>query len=348
MAMMGMLGIALALSPAPAGHAPAQPPLARMQPGAIAPPSRSPAAPGAVKAVTGPVPAGSLPGIALPVPLSGSAETPATPMPGLGLPAPEGVVPRSLPGNVIPVLPAEKEEPKADWEGDHEGCDEPGDWNWDILPYPYEVPKLPPRMLEEDPEIRALVDDLDDYRRRFYRNELPIRYGARAKIVRKEMGQPDIRSYPDAVGRRVWWYGDSFVVVKDQRVIAWRENCTPLAFGLDVAPRHYLPRRAYRDLPPDDQGETILAPGALGAPGAAAAEAAVAARSALTQARDAYLSALRVLAANPTDINSRLDAIQKGNAYYAALRGGVVTPEDQFQIDRDINSAITSGQLGGP
>jgi hypothetical protein len=255
---------------------------------------------------------------------------------------------RDAPGAAGVLVPKEGGKENA-WEGaDDWCCDDSGDWDWDILPYPPEVPKLPRRMIEEDPEIRALVDDLDDYRRRFYRNELPLRYGARPKIVKRRMGEPDIRSYPDPVGRTVWWYGDSYVVFKDQRVVGWEEKCQPLAFGLDVAPRHYLPRRAYRDLPPDDQGATILAPGAIGAPAAAAAEAAAAQQSALSSARDAYLSALRTLGANPTDLNARLDAIQKGNAYYATLRGGAITPEDQVQIDRDINTAITAGQLGGP
>src|SRR5262245_26299343 len=80
--------------------------------------------------------------------------------------------------------------------GPDKGGDENARPRHPFLPYPPEVPKVAPAIIEEDDDdVASLVDDLEDYRIRFYRDELKIRYGAPMKRVKHELGQPDAYTY---------------------------------------------------------------------------------------------------------------------------------------------------------
>jgi hypothetical protein len=222
--------------------------------------------------------------------------------------------------------------------GPDKGGEEGGRPRHPILPYPPEVPKVAPAVVEEnDDDVASLVDDLEDYRTQFYRDELPIRYGAPMKRVKHVLGPPDVATYPpDGMGRVLWWYGDSFVVFRDRRVVAWEENDKKLAFGLEVAPRDYLPKSAYRQIAPPPPG-SILAPGAAGGLGLSPAE----------RARTAYLAALNAVRSAPNDPLARARALELGRAYYGMLRtDGQVTDSDIAQIQRDIDQAAAAGAPG--
>lgn len=230
--------------------------------------------------------------------------------------------------------------------------DEKGGARYDFLPYPPEVPKPSPAILEDDPEIADLNQDLDEYRLRFYRDELELRYGARMRDVRRAMGTADPKSYVDGMGHRVWWYGNSYVVFRDKRVIAWQENDVELPFGIEVAPRHYLPRAAYKDIPPDTAPGSVLNPQAgMGGQGASAGGPAlnqIPGLSGTDRARITYLQALRQVEITGGSAQSIADAQRAGRTYYAALHpDGTLTDLDRQQISADVANAVIAGGSGG-
>src|SRR5262245_51789688 len=219
--------------------------------------------------------------------------------------------------------------------GPDKGGEEGGRPRHPILPYPPEVPKVAPAVVEEnDDDVASLVDDLEDYRTQFYRDELPIRYGAPMKRVKHVLGAPDVATYPpDGAGRVLWWYGDSFVVFRDRKVVAWEENDKPLEFGLEVAPRHYLPKSAYRDLAAAPPG-SVLAPGGGAGVGLSPTD----------RARTLYLQALAAVRRSPEDPSLRVRAEGLGRTYYSMLRSsGQLTDSDIAQIQRDIDQAAGAG-----
>jgi len=120
-------------------------------------------------------------------------------------------------------------------------------------------------VVEDDPDLQGLVEDLDCYRYHYYHNDYPLWPSSRMRDVRRVLGAPDARTQPpDASGNVVWWYGESFVVFRDRRVVAWKENDTPLEFGLEVAPRHYLPNSAFVDVAPTPVVRSVLGVGGPG------------------------------------------------------------------------------------
>lgn len=209
-----------------------------------------------------------------------------------------------------------------------------------LLPIPYYFPVPPVAIVEQDEDIQDLMDDLEEYKYRLWHGEIPLQFGARKKHVLRYMGAPDVRSGPDGVGRDVWWYGKSFIVFKERTVIAWQQNDTELPFGLQVAPRDYLPRTAYRD-PGPAQGTPIplLRPEAGGQGGAAAGGLSVTDR-----ARNTYILALKALETNPSDGNAQQAAQRAGESYFRLLRpDGYLTDDDKNAISNDIAAAILRG-----
>src|SRR5690242_21712137 len=65
-----------------------------------------------------------------------------------------------------------------------------------ILPYPPQVPKPPPAVVEDDEDLQGLVEDLDCYRYHYYHNDYPLWPSSRMRDVRRVLGAPDARTQP--------------------------------------------------------------------------------------------------------------------------------------------------------
>jgi hypothetical protein len=215
-----------------------------------------------------------------------------------------------------------------------------------ILPYPPEVPKPPRVVVEEDEELQDLVDDLEDYRVQFYRNELGLRFGWSKRRVRRVLGRPDVATRPpDGAGRVLWWYGDSFVVFRDKQVVAWEQNSVKLPFGLDVAPRDYLPRSAYRDVGPATV-TGILTPPPAGGPGlpGTTTPPSPSNLSELERAGVDWAQALAAVRMNPRDAAALSRALEAGRRYYGLRNGdGRFTDLDRAEVQRAIDQAVSGG-----